>query len=125
MKTRGAVIKEAPGTYEVVDLEVDDPRQNELQVTMTASGLCHSGDHVAAGDIPVGKYPFCGGHEGSGVVSAVGPNTLGFEEGDHVVFSFLPACGTANGARRACPTSATSAPACSRAPAGRTRRASG
>ena len=93
MKTRGAVIKQAPGTYEVVDLEVDDPRQNELQVTMTASGLCHSDDHVATGDIPVGVYPFCGGHEGAGVVTAVGPNTPGFAEGDHVVFSFLPACG--------------------------------
>ena len=93
MRTRGAVIKEAPGTYEVVDLEVEDPRQGELQVTMTASGLCHSDDHVATGDIPVGVYPFCGGHEGSGVVSAVGPNTPGFAEGDHVVFSFLPACG--------------------------------
>ncbi|UUZ58119.1 NDMA-dependent alcohol dehydrogenase [Nocardioides sp. B-3] len=93
MKTRGAVIKEAPGTYEVVDLEVDDPRRGELRVQMTASGLCHSDDHVATGDIPVGIYPFCGGHEGSGVVSAVGPNTPGWKEGDHVVFSFLPACG--------------------------------
>ena len=35
----------------------------------------------------------CGGHEGAGVVTAVGPNTKGFKEGDHVVFSFLPACG--------------------------------
>lgn len=93
MHTRGAVIKQAPGTYEVVDLEVDDPRQGELQVQMTASGLCHSDDHVATGDIPVGVYPFCGGHEGAGVVTAVGPHTPGWKEGDHVVFSFLPACG--------------------------------
>lgn len=93
MKTRGAVIKQVPGSYEVVDLEVEDPRQNELQVTMTASGLCHSDDHVATGDVPVGIYPFCGGHEGAGVVTAVGPHTTGFAEGDHVVFSFLPACG--------------------------------
>jgi NDMA-dependent alcohol dehydrogenase len=93
MHTRGAVIKQAPGTYEVVDLEVDDPRQGELQVQMTASGLCHSDDHVATGDIPVGVYPFCGGHEGAGVVTAVGPHTTGWQEGDHVVFSFLPSCG--------------------------------
>ena len=93
MHTRGAVIKQAPGTYEVVDLEVDDPRQGELQVQMTASGLCHSDDHVATGDIPVGVYPFCGGHEGAGVVTAVGPHTPGWQEGDHVVFSFLPSCG--------------------------------
>jgi S-(hydroxymethyl)glutathione dehydrogenase/alcohol dehydrogenase len=41
----------------------------------------------------MGHYPMCGGHEGSGVVTAVGANTKGFQEGDHVVFSFLPACG--------------------------------
>ncbi|QWF23798.1 NDMA-dependent alcohol dehydrogenase [Nocardioides sp. LMS-CY] len=93
MHTRGAIIKEAPGTYEVVDLEVDDPRQDEIQVRMVASGLCHSDDHVATGDIPVGIYPFAGGHEGAGVVTAVGPHTPGWQEGDHVVFSFLPSCG--------------------------------
>jgi S-(hydroxymethyl)glutathione dehydrogenase/alcohol dehydrogenase len=43
--------------------------------------------------MPVGHYPFLGGHEGAGIVTAVGPNTRGFKEGDHVVFSFLPACG--------------------------------
>lgn len=91
--TRGAVITKAPGTYEVVDLVADDPRQNELTVRMVASGMCHSDDHVATGDVPVGTYPMCGGHEGGGVVEKVGPNTPGFAEGDHVVFSFLPACG--------------------------------
>ena len=60
---------------------------------MVASGLCHSDDHIATGDIPVGIYPFAGGHEGAGIVESVGPNTKGFEVGDKVVFSFLPACG--------------------------------
>ncbi|MGH9294819.1 MAG: alcohol dehydrogenase catalytic domain-containing protein, partial [Acidimicrobiales bacterium] len=93
MKTRGAVVREAPGKYEVVDLDVEDPRTRELRVRMVASGLCHSDDHVATGDIPVAVYPFCGGHEGAGVVEEVGPNTPGWEKGDHVVFSFLPGCG--------------------------------
>jgi len=52
----------------------------------------------------------CGGHEGSGVVTAVGPNTPGFAEGDHVVFSFLPGCGRcrwcANGMQYLCDTGA-------------------
>jgi hypothetical protein len=43
--------------------------------------------------VPVGVLPFAGGHEGAGVITAVGPNTPGFEVGDHIVFSFLPACG--------------------------------
>ena len=45
--------------------------------------VLHSDDHVATGDIPVGVYPFCGGHEGAGVVTAVGP-TAGLTVGDHV-----------------------------------------
>ncbi|GAA4879097.1 NDMA-dependent alcohol dehydrogenase [Actinomycetospora straminea] len=93
MLTRGAVLREVPGRYEVVELEVDDPRPGEIRVQMVASGLCHSDDHHATGDMKVGILPFAGGHEGSGIVEAVGPHTPGFEEGDHVVFSFLPACG--------------------------------
>jgi NDMA-dependent alcohol dehydrogenase len=93
MQTRGAIIRQAPGKYEVVDLEVDDPGPGEIQVKMVASGMCHSDDHVATGDIPVGVYPFAGGHEGAGIVSKAGPNNKGLKEGDHVVFSFLPSCG--------------------------------
>ena len=93
VNTRGAIIREAPGTFEVVDLVSDDPRSGELQVKLAASGMCHSDDHLATGDIPVAHYPMAGGHEGAGVVTAVGPHTRGFKEGDHVVFSFLPACG--------------------------------
>jgi NDMA-dependent alcohol dehydrogenase len=98
MKTRSAVIsqaptKESPGTYEVVEIDLEEPRQGEILVKMAASGLCHSDDHIATGDIPVATYPFIGGHEGSGVVEQVGPNTSGYEVGDHVIFSFLPGCG--------------------------------
>src|SRR4051794_17038809 len=78
MLTRGAVLREVPGAYEVVDLEVDDPRQGEIRVRMVASGLCHSDDHHATGDMKVGKLPFAGGHEGAGVVEAIGPHTDGF-----------------------------------------------
>ena len=93
MQTRGAIVRQAPGKYEVVDLEVDDPRPGEVQVKLVASGLCHSDDHIATGDIPVGVYPFAGGHEGAGIVTAAPPNHKGIKEGDHVVFSFLPSCG--------------------------------
>ncbi|MBO4236952.1 NDMA-dependent alcohol dehydrogenase [Pseudonocardia alni] len=91
--TRGAIVRSAPGKYEVVDLELDEPRPGEIEVKMVASGLCHSDDHIATGDIPVGTYPFAGGHEGSGVVTRAGANKKGLKEGDHVVFSFLPSCG--------------------------------
>lgn len=91
--TRGAIVRSAPGKYEVVDLELDEPSAGEIEVKMVASGLCHSDDHIATGDIPVGTYPFAGGHEGSGIVTRAGANKKGLKEGDHVVFSFLPSCG--------------------------------
>jgi NDMA-dependent alcohol dehydrogenase len=112
MKTRTAIIREmpdkskGPAQWEVVDVDLDDPRQGELLIKVTASGLCHSDDHIATGDIPVGKYPMAGGHEGSGVVVEVGANTPGWEVGDHVVMSFLPGCGKcrwcANGQQNLC-----------------------
>jgi S-(hydroxymethyl)glutathione dehydrogenase/alcohol dehydrogenase len=94
MRTRGAIIREAPGKYEVVDLEVDDPRPDEVQVQLVASGLCHSDDHHAQGDVPVGMFPFALGHEGAGIVTKVGgQNHKGLKEGDHVVLSAVPSCG--------------------------------
>src|SRR5690349_8882394 len=125
MKTRGAVLLEVPGRYEVVELDVDDPRAGEIRVRMVATGLCHSDDHHATGDMKVGILPFAGGHEGAGIVDAVGPHTEGFAEGDHVVFSFLPSCASAAGAPSATRTSATSARRWAPTPGGRTRRASG
>ena len=93
MQTRAAVLIEVPGKWEVVDVELDAPRDHEVLVRMVASGLCHSDDHFATGDITVGHLPFCGGHEAAGVVEAVGPGVQGLKVGDHIVTSFVPGCG--------------------------------
>ena len=93
MRTRGAVLFEAPGEWQVVDIDVEAPRQHELLVKMVAAGLCHSDDHYAKGDTEA-PLPLAGGHEGAGEVVAVGPDTPGWSVGDRVVMSFLPACGT-------------------------------
>src|SRR5579862_4350040 len=98
MKTRSAAIlntpsKESPGKYETIEVELDEPGQGEVMVKMAAAGLCHSDDHMATGDMPAPFYPFVGGHEGAGIVEQVGPNTDGYEVGDHVVFSFINSCG--------------------------------
>jgi Zn-dependent alcohol dehydrogenase len=45
VRTRGAVLREAPGEWEIVDIDVDEPRQGELGLAMVAAGLCHSDDH--------------------------------------------------------------------------------
>ena len=95
MRARAAMLWEQPGHWQVEDVEVpDEPGPGEVLVEMVASGLCHSDDHFATGDIPVRHFPYCGGHEGSGIVRAVGPGVHGLAEGDHVVTSFVPACGT-------------------------------
>jgi len=93
MRTRAALLHESPGTYQVTEVELDEPQQGELLVRMVAAGLCHTDAHFSSGDYVFGTYPLAGGHEGAGIVEAVGPHTRGFEVGDHVVFSFLPACG--------------------------------
>ncbi len=98
--TRASIIRQSPGEYETVTLELDDPRKGEVQVKLAASGLCHSDDHLQTGDLQVMTYPFCGGHEGSGVITKVGPDTPGFEVGDHIVFSFVPSCGQCSACRR-------------------------
>ena len=93
MKTRAALLRNSPGKLEIVELDLDEPRKNELLVRMVAAGLCHSDDHAVQGDTTYEHYPMVVGHEGAGIVEAVGPGTEGWEIGDHVVFSFIPACG--------------------------------
>jgi S-(hydroxymethyl)glutathione dehydrogenase/alcohol dehydrogenase len=83
-----------PGQWQVEDVDIpDQPGPGEVLVEMVASGLCHSDDHFATGDVPLRHFPYCGGHEGSGIVRAAGPGVTGLAEGDHVVTSFIAACG--------------------------------
>ncbi len=93
MKTRGAILRQAPGDWEIVELDLDEPRQGELLVKMAASGLCRTDHSTATGHFPVGTFPLVGGHEGAGIVAGVGPNSPGWSEGDHVALSALPSCG--------------------------------
>lgn len=92
-RTRAAIIRKAPGEVEVVDIDVDDPRQGEILVKMVAAGLCHSDYHLVTGDSAAGHLPMVLGHEGTGIVEAVGPNTPGWEVGDAAVFTWIPSCG--------------------------------
>jgi S-(hydroxymethyl)glutathione dehydrogenase/alcohol dehydrogenase len=92
MKTRAAVLRDMGKDFEIVELDLDEPKGGEVLVRLEASGLCHSDDHLRTGDIPV-RYPIVGGHEGAGVVEKVGPGVERLKPGDHVVGSFLPVCG--------------------------------
>ena len=79
--------------WSVEEIEVDEPKGAEVLVRNVASGLCHSDEHFITGDMPHGGYPWIAGHEGAGVVEAVGPEVTRVKPGDHVVFSFVAACG--------------------------------
>jgi S-(hydroxymethyl)glutathione dehydrogenase/alcohol dehydrogenase len=93
MKSKAAVLFEAPGRWEVVEVDVDEPREHEVLVRYVSAGLCHSDDHLTTGDVPSAHYPYCGGHEGAGIVEAVGPGVRGVQAGDHIVAAFIPGCG--------------------------------
>jgi alcohol dehydrogenase (nicotinoprotein) len=92
MRTRAAIIREPGKPWEITELELDEPRQGEVRIRFRASGMCHSDEHLRTGD-STGRLPLVGGHEGAGVVEAIGPGVTRVAVGDHVVCSFIPACG--------------------------------
>jgi S-(hydroxymethyl)glutathione dehydrogenase/alcohol dehydrogenase len=91
VKSKAAVLFESPGRWEVCDIEVDDPREQEVLVRVVASGVCRTDVHYMNGR--AGALPMCGGHEGAGIVEAIGPGVTRVRPGDHVVMSFIPSCG--------------------------------
>jgi NDMA-dependent alcohol dehydrogenase len=91
MKTRAATVTEAFGRWEILEFGLDDPQPGEVLVRMRVAGLCHSDKHMQFGG--GGVLPFVGGHEGAGVVEAVGEGVTRFAVGDHVACSFIPSCG--------------------------------
>lgn len=93
MKTRTSVLRTAPGSFEVAEVDLEPPRAGEVLVRLAAAGLCHSDDHLQTADMTMRTMPVVGGHEGAGVVVDVGPEVHDLAEGDHIVFSFVPSCG--------------------------------
>jgi len=76
----------------VIDIDIDPPGFDEVLVKVSAAGLCHSDLSVVNGNRPR-AMPMVLGHEGSGVVAAIGEGVENFKIGDHVVFVFVPSCG--------------------------------
>jgi NDMA-dependent alcohol dehydrogenase len=93
MTTRAAVLHQ-PGTdWEITELDLDEPKDFEVLIRYKAAGLCHSDEHIRAEGGSHIRMPLVGGHEGAGVVEAVGPGVTRVTPGDHVVTSYIPACG--------------------------------
>ena len=99
MKVQAAVMRTGNGPFTIEELELEAPRGDEVLVRMVATGMCHT--DLLSRELPPEFFggPQVYGHEGSGVVEAIGAGVTDLAEGDHVVLSFnhcgaCPACDT-------------------------------
>jgi S-(hydroxymethyl)glutathione dehydrogenase/alcohol dehydrogenase len=110
VKTYAAVVHEPGKPIKTVELDLDEPGPGEVRIRYEYAGLCHSDVHIARGDLHA-RMPMVLGHEGAGIIEAIGEGVTRVTPGDHVVCSFIPNCGTcrycANGMQSICNMGAT------------------
>ncbi|HEY7380893.1 MAG TPA: Zn-dependent alcohol dehydrogenase [Gaiella sp.] len=88
-----AVVLHHPGrAVTVEEVELDAPKAGEVLVRVVAAGVCHSDVRLADGELGDGRWPAVLGHEGAGIVEAVGDEVTHVSPGDHVALCFVPAC---------------------------------
>ena len=92
MRTTAAVALEAGKPMEIMEVNLDGPKDGEVLVEIKATGLCHTDDFTLSGADPEGQFPAILGHEGAGVVLEVGPGVTSLEPGDHVIPLYTPEC---------------------------------
>lgn len=90
MRTRAAVVREV-GQLTIEEVQLAPPKQSEVLVRMHVAGVCHSDLHTLRGELRA-EPPLVLGHEGAGVVEAVGTSVTRCKPGDRVVINWLPAC---------------------------------
>jgi Zn-dependent alcohol dehydrogenase len=90
---RAAVLRETGTPLHIENVELDEPKTGEVLIRIEAAGVCHSDLHYMIGDLPA-KLPLVVGHEGAGIVEAVGPgSTDRVSVGDRVALLWRPRCG--------------------------------
>jgi S-(hydroxymethyl)glutathione dehydrogenase / alcohol dehydrogenase len=92
VKIRAAVLERFGEPLDVQELDLAEPRAGEVLVRLVACGVCHTDLFTASGSDPSGYAPTVLGHEGAGVVEAVGDGVASVSPGDHVVTLFSPQC---------------------------------
>src|SRR2546421_2955582 len=92
MKIRAAVLEEFAKPLHVTEVDLAEPKAGEALVRLVACGVCHTDMYSASGVDPSGYAPTVLGHEGGGVVEAVGDGVASVAPGDHVVTLFSPQC---------------------------------
>ncbi|NQX94291.1 MAG: alcohol dehydrogenase catalytic domain-containing protein, partial [Erythrobacter sp.] len=93
MKTRAAVAFEAKQPLEIVELDLESPKEGEVLVELMATGICHTDAYTLDGFDSEGIFPSVLGHEGCGVVREVGPGVTSVAPDDHVIPLYTPECG--------------------------------
>ncbi len=102
MRIRGVVLEETGGPLVLSELELATPGPEEVLVRLRASGVCHSDWNAVDGTAET-RCPAVLGHEGAGVVEAVGERVARVRVGDHVALSWAPWCGECDECRRDLP----------------------
>jgi len=92
MRTRAAVALAAGKPLEIMDVNLDGPKEGEVLVEIKATGICHTDEFTLSGADPEGLFPAILGHEGAGVVVDVGPGVKTLKRGDHVIPLYTPEC---------------------------------
>jgi S-(hydroxymethyl)glutathione dehydrogenase / alcohol dehydrogenase len=92
VKVRAAVLEEFARPLVIQELDLADPGAGEVLVRLVACGVCHTDMYAASGTDPSGYAPTVLGHEGAGVVEALGEGVSSLAPGDHVVTLFSPQC---------------------------------
>ncbi|MEK7382007.1 MAG: Zn-dependent alcohol dehydrogenase [Elusimicrobiota bacterium] len=93
MKIQAAVFYEPHVPFKIETLDLEPPRTGEVLIKVAAAGVCHSDWHLMTGATKH-PLPVVPGHEGAGVVEAVGPGVTRVKPGDHVALNWAPNCGT-------------------------------
>jgi S-(hydroxymethyl)glutathione dehydrogenase/alcohol dehydrogenase len=94
MKTRAAVATAAGKPLEIIDVDLEGPKEGEVLVEIKATGVCHTDEFTRSGADPEGLFPAILGHEGAGVVVDVGKGVSSLKKGDHVIPLYTPECRT-------------------------------
>src|ERR1700754_2756236 len=89
---RAAVLEEFAKPLQVTELDLAEPKAGEVLVRLAACGVCHTDMYTASGADPSGYAPTGLGHEGAGVVEALGEGATDLAVGDPVVSLFSPQC---------------------------------
>ena len=94
MKVKAAVAWGPGEKLKIEEVDLAPPQKGEVLVKIVATGVCHTDAFTLSGDDPEGIFPSILGHEGGGIVEAIGEGVTTLKPGDHVIPLYIPECGT-------------------------------